>query len=65
MNFPLELYILMHLTRNTQRNEGCRATVKLQLGALYSYPYRNQQKPLSLPIIAYTLSTTKLEIRAK
>jgi hypothetical protein len=25
----------------------------------------NQQKPLFLPIIAYTLSTTKLEIRAK
>jgi hypothetical protein len=33
--------------------------------ALYSYPYLNQQKPLFLPIIAYTLSTTKLEIRAK
>jgi hypothetical protein len=32
---------------------------------LYSYPYLNQQKPLFLPIIAYTLSTTKLEIRAK
>jgi hypothetical protein len=31
----------------------------------YSYPYLNQQKPLFLPIIAYTLSTTKLEIRAK
>jgi hypothetical protein len=29
------------------------------------YPYLNQQKPLFLPIIAYTLSTTKLEIRAK
>jgi hypothetical protein len=25
----------------------------------------NQQNPLFLPIIAYTLSTTKLEIRAK
>jgi hypothetical protein len=25
----------------------------------------NQQKPLFFPIIAYTLSTTKLEIRAK
>jgi hypothetical protein len=25
----------------------------------------DQQKPLFLPIIAYTLSTTKLEIRAK
>jgi hypothetical protein len=32
---------------------------------VYSYPYLNQQKPLFLPIIAYTLSTTKLEIRAK
>jgi hypothetical protein len=35
-----------------------------QLGEL-SYPYLNQQKPLFLPIIAYTLSSTKLEIRAK
>jgi hypothetical protein len=35
------------------------------VGALYSYPYLNQQKPLFLPIIAYTLFTTKLEIRAK
>jgi hypothetical protein len=33
--------------------------------ALYSYPYLNQQKPLFLPIIAYTLSSTKLEIRKK
>jgi hypothetical protein len=32
---------------------------------LYSYPYLNQQKPLVLPIIAYTLSSTKLEIKAK
>jgi hypothetical protein len=31
----------------------------------YSCPYLNQQKPLFLPVIAYTLSTTKLEIRAK
>jgi hypothetical protein len=30
-----------------------------------SKAYLNQQKPLFLPIIAYTLSTTKLEIRAK
>jgi hypothetical protein len=29
------------------------------------HPYLNQQKPLFLPIIAYTLSSTKLEIRAK
>jgi hypothetical protein len=35
------------------------------VNALYSYSYLNQQKPLFLPIIAYTLSTTKLEIRAK
>jgi hypothetical protein len=32
---------------------------------LYSYPYLNQQKPLFLPIIAYIVSSTKLEIRAK
>jgi hypothetical protein len=25
------------------------------VNALYSYPYLNQQKPLSLPVIAYTL----------
>jgi hypothetical protein len=37
----------------------------VQLIALYSYPYLNQQKPLFLPITAYTLYTTKLEIRAK
>jgi hypothetical protein len=37
----------------------------LNVNGLYSYPYLNQQKPLFLPIIAYTLSTTKLEIRAK
>jgi hypothetical protein len=36
-----------------------------KMWSLYSYPYLNQQKPLLLPIIAYTLSTTKLEIRAK
>jgi hypothetical protein len=35
-----------------------RATVK-------NIHVNNQQKPLFLPIIAYTLSTTKLEIRAK
>jgi hypothetical protein len=35
------------------------------LYSLYSYPYLNQQKPSVLPIIAYTLSTTKLEIRAE
>jgi hypothetical protein len=33
--------------------------------SLYSYPYVNQQKPLVLPINVYTLSSTKLEIRAK
>jgi hypothetical protein len=37
----------------------------MQVNSLYSYPYLNYQKPLVLPIIAYTLSTTKLEIRAK
>jgi hypothetical protein len=37
----------------------------MRINSLYSYPYLNQQKPLFLPIIAYTLSSTKLEIRAK
>jgi hypothetical protein len=37
----------------------------MRVHSLYSYPYLNQQKPLVLPIIAYTLSSTKLEIRAK
>jgi hypothetical protein len=32
---------------------------------LYNYPYLNWQKPLVLPITAYTLSSTKLEIRVK
>jgi hypothetical protein len=32
------------------------------VNALYSYPYLNQQKPLSLPVIAYNLSTTKLSL---
>jgi hypothetical protein len=35
------------------------------INSLYSYPYINYQKPLFLPIIAYTHSSTKLEIRAK
>jgi hypothetical protein len=26
----------------------------MQVNSLYSYPYLNQQKPLFLPIIAYT-----------
>jgi hypothetical protein len=30
-----------------------------------AYPYLNLQNPLVLPIIAYTLSSTKLDIRAK
>jgi hypothetical protein len=37
----------------------------MRVNSLYSYPYLNGQKPLVLPIIAYTLSSTKLEIRAK
>jgi hypothetical protein len=40
-------------------------TKAMQVNSLYSYPYLNKQKPLVLPIIAYTLSSTKLEIRAK
>jgi hypothetical protein len=34
------------------------------INSLYSYPYLNPEKPLLLPIVAYTLSSTKLEIRA-
>jgi hypothetical protein len=37
----------------------------MQINSLYSYPYLNKQKLLVLPIIAYTLSLTKSEIRAK
>jgi hypothetical protein len=37
----------------------------MQVNSLYSYPSLNLQKPLVLPVIAYTLSSTKLEIRAK
>jgi hypothetical protein len=33
--------------------------------SLYSYPYLNKQKPFVLLIVVYTLSSTKLEIRAK
>jgi hypothetical protein len=32
---------------------------------LYSYPYLNQQKRFVFLIIAYTFSSTKLEIRAE
>jgi hypothetical protein len=42
-----------------------RVKVSMQVNSLYSYPYLNQQKHLVLLIIAYTLSSTKLEIRAK
>jgi hypothetical protein len=37
---------------------------KLEI-SLYSYPYLNEQKSLVLPVNVYTLSSTKLEIRAK
>jgi hypothetical protein len=37
----------------------------MRVNSLYSYPYLNWQKFLFLPIIAYTLSSTKLGIRAK
>jgi hypothetical protein len=37
----------------------------MYVNSMYSYPYLNLQKPLVLPIIAYTLSLTKLEIKAK
>jgi hypothetical protein len=40
--------------------------MKTMLGiSLYNYPYLNQQKPFVLLIIAYTFSSTKLEIRAE
>jgi hypothetical protein len=45
--------------------EGNMCRKSMQVNSLYSYPYPNQQKPLFLPIIAYALSSTKLEIRAK
>jgi hypothetical protein len=35
------------------------------VNSLYSYPYLNWQKPLVLPIIAYTLSSTKLRDKSK
>jgi hypothetical protein len=37
----------------------------MRVNSLYSYPYFNYQKPLDLPIIAYTLSSTKLEVWTK
>jgi hypothetical protein len=37
----------------------------MHVNSLCSYSYLNYQKPLFLPIIAYTLSSTKLERRAK
>jgi hypothetical protein len=37
----------------------------MHVNSLYSYPYLTWQKPLFLPIITYTLSSTKLELRAK
>jgi hypothetical protein len=37
----------------------------MQVNSLYSYPYLNLQKHLVLPIIAYSLSSAKLDIRAK
>jgi hypothetical protein len=45
--------------------EGNTHRKLMWVNSLYSYPYLNQQKPLFLPIIAYTFSSTKLEIRAK
>jgi hypothetical protein len=37
----------------------------MRVNSLFSYPYLNQQKLMVLPIIVHTLSSTKLEIRAK
>jgi hypothetical protein len=40
--------------------------MKAMLGiSLYSYPYLNWQKGFVLLVIVYTLSSTKLEIRAE
>jgi hypothetical protein len=35
------------------------------VNSLYSYPYLNYQKLLVLPIIAYTLSSTKFRDKGK
>jgi hypothetical protein len=48
---------------NLEGNTHAQETMRVS--SLYSYPYLNQQKPLFLPIVAYTLSSTKLEIREK
>jgi hypothetical protein len=37
----------------------------MRVNSLYNYLYLNQQKHLFLPIIAYILSTTKLEKKEK
>jgi hypothetical protein len=37
----------------------------MRVNSLYSCPYLNKQKPLVLPVSAYILSSTKLEIKAK
>jgi hypothetical protein len=50
----------------TQWGRGCHLHFSpVERESAYSYPYLNQQKPLVLPNITYTLSSTKLEIRAK
>jgi hypothetical protein len=71
--------LVRHLTSSDQREKCKQDTVQVSCHAekrvwlvnsillkkKKNYPYLNQQKHLFLPIIAYTLSTTKLEIRAK
>jgi hypothetical protein len=61
--------IMKPVTREKVRSkrinlEGNTHTQEINVSQL-PVSYLNQQKPLFLPIIAYTLSTTKLEIRAK
>jgi hypothetical protein len=51
--------------QNSSRDPILKKPITKKGWCLYSYPYLNQQKPLFLPMIAYTLSSTKLEIRAK
>jgi hypothetical protein len=65
---PLKILSSLSICSLLKMNSVCRLHMhrkSMWVNSLYSYPYLNQQKPLSLPVIAYTLSTTKLEIRAK
>jgi hypothetical protein len=56
---------LMSEPASTRLSKPVLDRKSMRVNALYSCPYLNQQKPLVLPVIAYTLSSTKLEIRTK